>query len=61
VPIDDPDALAACVAQILGNLALEAHLIENGHAQVSAEFSKASVIARWHNLFAELGAPICAA
>ena len=61
VPIDDPDALAACVAQILGDAALKAHLIENGHAQVKAEFSKASVVARWHNLFAEMGAPSCAA
>jgi glycosyltransferase involved in cell wall biosynthesis len=61
VPIDDPDALAASVGQILGDRALKAHLIENGRAQVQAEFSKASVVARWRNLFAEMGEPSCAA
>jgi glycosyltransferase involved in cell wall biosynthesis len=61
VPIDDADALADGVAQILKDKAFSAQLIANGRAHVQAEFSKASVVARWRNLFAERGEPSCVA
>lgn len=61
VPIDDSDALADGVAQILKDKAFSAQLIANGLAHVQAEFSKASVVARWRNLLAEWGEPTCAA
>ena len=60
VAIDDADALAEGVAQVLNDKALKARLIVNGLAHVQAEFSKASVVARWRNLFAEWGEPSCA-
>jgi glycosyltransferase involved in cell wall biosynthesis len=60
VPIDDVAALADGARQILADAGLRSSLVANGLAQVQAEYSKASVVARWRNLFAKLGEPSCA-
>jgi glycosyltransferase involved in cell wall biosynthesis len=56
VPIDDDAALAERVGGLLADPMQRIRLIQNGHARVEAEFSKAAVVAQWRELFAQYGA-----
>ncbi|HYC14150.1 MAG TPA: glycosyltransferase [Stellaceae bacterium] len=44
-PVDDPPALAQCLARVLGDEALSKHLCENGARKFAAGFSKEAVTA----------------
>lgn len=56
VPIDDPDALADRMRQVLADAALRKQLAANGARRVEAEFSEAAVVDQWKALFARFGA-----
>lgn len=56
VPIDEAEPLADGVKAILADPMLKIRLIQNGHARVENEFSKAAVIDEWRSLFSRLGA-----
>ena len=56
VPIDEAEPLADGVKVILADPMLKIRLIQNGHARVENEFSKAAVIDEWRSLFSRLGA-----
>jgi glycosyltransferase involved in cell wall biosynthesis len=56
VPIDDADALAASVRQVLADSAVRQRLATAGAQRVDAEFSEAAVVDQWKGLFAEFGA-----
>lgn len=56
VPIDDDSALAERIAGLLADPMQRIRLIQNGHARVESEFSKAAVVAQWRELFAQYGA-----
>jgi glycosyltransferase involved in cell wall biosynthesis len=55
-PIDDAEALAACVRRVLDDPDLGARMARSGSARVEAEFSRAAVVTQWRELFADLGA-----
>lgn len=55
VPIDDADALAAGVRELLDQPMLRARFAASGAARVEAEFSEAAVVSRWRRLFADHG------
>ena len=57
VPVDDPEALAEGVRQVLGDSVLASRLTRNGEQRVEADFSEAAVVARWKRLFADFGEP----
>jgi glycosyltransferase involved in cell wall biosynthesis len=61
VPIDDAPALAAAVRELLADPSLRTRFIEAGRARSGAEFSKAAVVEKWRELFAEVGGAACAA
>ncbi|MFZ5670543.1 MAG: glycosyltransferase [Pseudomonadota bacterium] len=56
VEIDDADALAERTRAVLADPMLRIRLIQNGHARVEAEFSRAAVVDEWRSLFSRLGA-----
>ena len=56
VPVDDADALAAGVRKVLDEPMLRAGLVQRGAERVEDQFSRAAVVARWRELFADLGA-----
>ncbi len=56
VPIDEPEPLADGVKAILADPMLKIRLIQNGHARVEGEFSRAAVVGEWESLFSRLGA-----
>lgn len=51
VPRDDPAALAAQVARVLGEPELAARLVEGGRQRVAGELSPAAIVARWLELY----------
>lgn len=56
VPIDEAEPLADGIKAILADPMLKIRLIQNGHARVENEFSKAAVVEEWRSLFSRLGA-----
>lgn len=56
VPIDEAEPLADGIKAILADPMLKIRLIQNGHARVENEFSKAAVVDEWRSLFSRLGA-----
>ena len=56
VPVDDDAALAQAVQRVLASPALAARLAEAGLARATAGFGRRAVLARWRELFAQLGA-----
>ncbi len=56
VDVDDHDALAAAVNRVLASDGLAKRLVQAGKARVASDFSRPRVLARWRELFAELGA-----
>lgn len=56
VPVDDAEALAAAVRELIDDRALRYCLIERGRAKAAAEFSPAVVVPQWRTLFAAHGA-----
>jgi glycosyltransferase involved in cell wall biosynthesis len=54
-PIDDAPALAAQARRLIADPALAARLAEAGLERAKGEFAKAPVVARWRQLFADLG------
>lgn len=56
VPVDDTDAFAERVRQVLSDPMLRIRLAQNGAERVEAEFSEAAVVAQWKALFADYGA-----
>jgi glycosyltransferase involved in cell wall biosynthesis len=56
VPVDDPEALADTVGQLIGAPARRTAMAAQGLARVQAEFSEAAVVAQWRDLFADFGA-----
>jgi glycosyltransferase involved in cell wall biosynthesis len=61
VPIDDVDAFASAVRELIADRTMAARLAAAGAARVSAEFSKGVVVERWRELLAETGGGRCAA
>ncbi|MDZ4321912.1 MAG: glycosyltransferase, partial [Phenylobacterium sp.] len=55
VPVDDPEALAVAVRRLLDDPMLRIRLAQNGLDRVEADFSQASVVAQWRDLFARFG------
>lgn len=55
-PVDDPDALAEAVRQVLDDSVLASRMTRNGELRVETDFSEAAVVARWKRLFADFGA-----
>ena len=55
VPVDDPQALAAGVRQVLAEPKLAAQFAQRGLGRVSAEFSEAAVVGQWKALFSDYG------
>lgn len=56
VPVDDADALAASVRQLLAKPKLRAGYAAQGLERVEDEFSEAAVVSEWTDLFASYGA-----
>jgi glycosyltransferase involved in cell wall biosynthesis len=56
VPVDDADALAAALGELLADAAGRTRLAQAGAQRVAAEFSKDAVVAQWRELFAHNGA-----
>ncbi len=56
VPIDEPEPLADGVKAILADPMMKIRFVQNGHARVESEFSKAAVVEEWRSLFSRLGA-----
>jgi glycosyltransferase involved in cell wall biosynthesis len=56
VPVDDPEALAGAVREVLDDPALRYCLAERGRARVSSRFSERVVVSAWRELFALHGA-----
>ncbi|MBW8814789.1 MAG: glycosyltransferase [Caulobacterales bacterium] len=54
--VDDPDALASAVRQLLDDARLRARLAKAGARRVEADFSEAAVVGQWKALFADHGA-----
>jgi glycosyltransferase involved in cell wall biosynthesis len=54
--IDDHEALAAVVTRLLRSDGLAERLVQTAQARAQQAFSKPAVVARWRELFAELGA-----
>jgi glycosyltransferase involved in cell wall biosynthesis len=55
-PVDDADALAEAVGQLLAAPKLRASLAAKGLKRVEAEFSQAAVVGQWTALFDQFGA-----
>ena len=55
-PVEDDAALADAVRRVLASPALAGRLAEAGRARARAAFSRQAVLARWRELFAQLGA-----
>lgn len=55
VPIDDPAALAEAARDLIDDPGARVRLAQAGLARVAGEFSRAAVVARWRELFAEYG------
>ena len=51
VPIDDPDALAVAIREVIGSRALAETLVRNGRKRVAAEFSEEAVVAQYIDVF----------
>lgn len=56
VPLDEPEALAAALRELIDDRALRYCLAERGRAKAQAEFSEAAVTPQWRTLFARYGA-----
>lgn len=56
VPVDDAGALAAGVRKLLDEPMLRSGLVQRGAERVEDQFSRTAVVARWRELFADLGA-----
>jgi glycosyltransferase involved in cell wall biosynthesis len=56
VPIDDAEALAGAVRELIDDRALRYCLAERGRAVAAAEFSEGAVVPQWRALFAAHGA-----
>jgi len=56
VPVDDPEALAAALRELIDDRALRYCLAERGRALVASEYSEAAVVPQWRTLFARYGA-----
>ncbi|MFN3523743.1 MAG: glycosyltransferase [Phenylobacterium sp.] len=56
VPVDEAEALAEAVRRVLDEPMLRIRLVQHGAERVEADFSRAAVVARWRDLFADLGA-----
>lgn len=56
VPVDDDEALASAVDELIGDRALRYCLVERGRAKVASEYSEAAVVPQWRTLFAQYGA-----
>jgi glycosyltransferase involved in cell wall biosynthesis len=55
VPVDDAEALADAVRQLLDQPMLRARLAAAGQSRVEAEFAEAAVVDQWKALFADYG------
>jgi glycosyltransferase involved in cell wall biosynthesis len=55
VPVDDAEALAEGVRQLLAEPKLAAQFAQRGLGRVAAEFSEAAVVGQWKALFADYG------
>lgn len=60
-PIDDADAFASAVRELIADASLRAKFADAGRARVGAEFSRDAVIALWRDLFEAAGDASCAA
>ncbi|HEY3814915.1 MAG TPA: glycosyltransferase [Caulobacteraceae bacterium] len=60
-PIDDVDAFAAAVRDLIADAVLRKMLAAAGHARVGVEFSRDAVVAQWRALFEAAGDASCAA
>ncbi|MDP8916554.1 MAG: glycosyltransferase [Pseudomonadota bacterium] len=56
VPVDDVEALASAVQELIDDRALRYCLAERGRAVAAAEFSEEAVVPQWRTLFARYGA-----
>jgi glycosyltransferase involved in cell wall biosynthesis len=54
-PLEDHEAVAAATRSLIADPALCARLVAGGLGRLDAEFSQATVVARWRELFASLG------
>jgi glycosyltransferase involved in cell wall biosynthesis len=54
VPVDDPPAMAAAIARLLGDEDLRARLIAHGSAKAKNEYSEAVVAARYVQVFRQV-------
>jgi glycosyltransferase involved in cell wall biosynthesis len=56
VPVDDADALAACIGRVLQDPAQATRLASAGRARFQAEFTEAAVVAAWRAFHARVAA-----
>lgn len=54
-PLEDHEAVAVATRRLIAEPALGARLVAGGLARLEAEFSPATVVARWRELFASFG------
>jgi glycosyltransferase involved in cell wall biosynthesis len=57
VPVEDPAALAAAIAALLGDPARATMLARNGRARYEADFAEAPVLARWRQFLGTVEKP----
>ena len=56
VPVDEPDALAVAINELLTDPMLRIRLVQKGAERVETAFSRAAVVGQWRTLFADFGA-----
>jgi glycosyltransferase involved in cell wall biosynthesis len=53
-PVDDVDAFAAGIRQVIGSKALAAHLVASGRRRVAEELSEDAIVGRYMTLFEKI-------
>jgi len=57
-PVDDVDAFAGALRELLDQPALRSKLVEAGRVRVAEGFSEAAIVAKWREVFASFGEPV---
>ena len=57
-PVDDVDAFAGALRELIDQPQLRSKLVEAGRVRVAEDFSEAAVVAKWREVFARFGEPV---
>ena len=57
-PVDDVDAFAGALRELIDQPALRKTLVEAGRSRVTRDFSESAIVAKWREVFARFGEPL---